>query len=143
MSLGFEVPTDSDVTNPQSLIIREGPDLYQTILRTVCAYAIRCVHGQMPIQKLKNHSGFWLPFAYANEDEKYSKTIDMILESFPNEVKPSDNNKAVNVKSKDISAKILTNVQLYNIHRSHIPDGQFISRYIFLAQWNSSNQKFT
>ena len=145
MSLGFEVPTDLDATNPQSLVIRDGPDLYQTILRTVCAYAIRCSHGRMPVQKLKNHSGYWLPFAYANEDEKYSKTIDMIIEYFLSETKPTptskDSNKAA--KPKDSSANFLTNFQLYNIHRAQIPDGQFVSRYIFLAQWNGSDSKFT
>ena len=47
----------------------------------------------MFFQKLKNHSGYWLPFANANEDEKYSKTIDIVLECFQNETKPtSDNN---------------------------------------------------
>ncbi|XP_027199168.2 uncharacterized protein LOC113793351 [Dermatophagoides pteronyssinus] len=145
MSLGFEIPGDADGTNPQSLVIRDGPELYQTILRTVCAYAIRCSHGQMPIQKLKNHTGYWLPFAYANEDEKYSKTIDIVLECFQNETKPTsdNNNKSTSSKSKETLAKILTNVQLYNIHRSQIPDGQFVSRYIFLAQWNNSNPNYT
>lgn len=77
----------SDIEDMSTLVIREGPDLYQTILRTVCAYAIRCEHGQMPIQKLKKHNGFWLPFSYANDNEKYSQTIEIIYESFLNDYK--------------------------------------------------------
>lgn len=33
-------------------------------------------------------------------------------------------------------AKFLKNIQLYSIYRFQIPDGQFISRYIFLAYWS-------
>ena len=32
----------------------------------------------------------------------------------------------------------MTNVQLFDIYRLHIPDGQFISRYTFLAHWNKA-----
>lgn len=86
LSIGFG-ELISDIEDMSSLVIKEGPELYQTILRTVCAYAIRCQHGQMPIQKLKKHNGFWLPFSYANENEKYSQTVEIIYESFINDYK--------------------------------------------------------
>lgn len=48
---------------------------------------------------------------------------------------PSANVQQSEASSEKESTPFLGNIQLYSIYRFQIPDGQFISRYIFLAQW--------
>ena len=87
ISLGFGEAINDFEDRSQTLVIREGPEPYSSILGTVCAYAILCSHGRIPIQKLKDHNGFWLPFVYVDENEKYSNSIGLLYEFFVNEFK--------------------------------------------------------
>ena len=76
VSLGFGMPI-ATLDMPQ-VEIKNGPEPYTTLLRTACAYAIRCVHARMLLQLIPTRGALWLPFAYANDDEKYSATVDSI-----------------------------------------------------------------
>lgn len=87
ISLGFGETIGDLEDRSQTLIIREGPEPYLSILGTVCAYAILCPHGKIPLQKLKNRGGFWLPFVYAKESQKYSRSISLLYEFFVDEFK--------------------------------------------------------
>lgn len=48
----------------------------------------------------------------------------------------SEIEESLKLDKKDIDGTFLSQVQLYNIYRLQIPDGQFVSRYIFLANWS-------
>ncbi|KPM06823.1 serine/threonine protein phosphatase-like protein 6 [Sarcoptes scabiei] len=146
ISLGFdEEQSDLDDHPSNQYLMRDGPDLYRTILKNICAYAIRCPHNRIVVQKLRKHFGYWLPYVYTDENERYTKTIEMIQQRFRDDLKRfaiililfslllfSD----VNVSETDhktsisnvLSENFLKNVQLYSIYRFQLPDGLFISR---------------
>lgn len=85
VSLGFA--DNLPEVDQSTLVIREGPESYRTILRPTCAFAIRCPHGKMPLQKLKDHLGYWLPFVYVPENTKYINTIFTLYDFFSEETK--------------------------------------------------------
>ena len=87
ISLGFgEVNLENEYPS-QTLVIRDGPESYKSILKTICAYAIRCSHGRMAVQKVKDHQGFWLPYVYASEFHKYLDTVNVLYDFWLNENK--------------------------------------------------------
>ncbi|KAF7488631.1 Serine/threonine-protein phosphatase PP1 isozyme 3 [Sarcoptes scabiei] len=140
ISLGFdEEQSDLDDHPSNQYLMRDGPDLYRTILKNICAYAIRCPHNRIVVQKLRKHFGYWLPYVYTDENERYTKTIEMIQQRFRDDLKSDVNVSETDHKtsiSNVLSENFLKNVQLYSIYRFQLPDGLFISRYIFLADWS-------
>lgn len=64
----------SEMEGSATLVIRDGPELYSRILGRAVGYAIRCPHGRMPLVKVKEHVGYWLPYAYVPEGGKVLDT---------------------------------------------------------------------
>lgn len=84
VSIGFEIGNDME-DRTQTLVIRDGPEPFKSILRTVIGFAIRCPHGKMPLQKVKDHVGYWFPYAYTSENAKYLDTASDVYDFFATE----------------------------------------------------------
>lgn len=138
-----------------SLSLRDGPESYKSILQPTIAFAIGCQHGRMALMKLPDKGngssdlsasgrgiskgGFWwLP--YVNyESGKYVDSARFLATFFAEEfkeVEDASTQKSESSKSTTSpEASFLTDYALFSIFRYQIPDGQFISRYIFMAKW--------
>lgn len=76
VSIGFSEGSAnaSEMEGSGTLVIRDGPELYSRILGTAVGFAIRCPHGKMPLVKVKEHVGYWLPYAYVPDGAKLLDT---------------------------------------------------------------------
>ena len=65
--------------------IRDGPAPFKSILHLIIGCAIRCSHERMPLQKVKDHSGYWLPYVSVSDGEKYLSSVGKLNDFFLSE----------------------------------------------------------
>lgn len=148
ISVGFgEGATFADPDEQaQTWFVRDGPVPFKSILHPIIGYAICCSHGRMPLQKVTDHSGYWLPYVAAPESGKYLSSAAQLYSFFLAEITEDEQSQQLKksavpeplhaCSNKNEAVTFLEGIQLFNISRFQIPDGQFISRYIFTANWS-------